>query len=47
MTLEFYSSIARGSKLIIKTFGGLIPTFEEIAGKNLVGEFFGSPILKN
>ena len=33
----FYSSVAKGSKLKFRTFWGLILTFGEVAGQNLVG----------
>ena len=44
--LKIYTSVAKGSKLKFRKFWGLIPTFIEIAGEQLVGGLFGpSPIL--
>ena len=36
--LKFYTSVAKGLKLKVKRFWGLILTFAEVTGKNLVGE---------
>ena len=45
--LKFYTRVAKGIKLKVKKFWGLIPTFVEITGKKLVGGggFFPSSIL--
>ena len=45
MGLKFYTSVAKGSKLKVRRFCGLIPTFVEVTGEKLVGGFFGPPIL--
>ena len=37
MALEFYMSAAKGLKLKVKKFQGLVPSFVEVTGKNLVG----------
>ena len=34
---EFYTSVAKGLKLKVRKFLGLIPTFVEITGEKLVG----------
>ena len=45
--MKFYTRVAKGIKLKVKEFWGLIPTFVEITGKKLVGGggFFPSSIL--
>ena len=43
MALTFYSNVAKGSKLEVKRFWGLIPTFVEVTGKKLVGGHFCPP----
>ena len=43
MVLKFYSSVAKGLKLKVIKLWGLVPTFREITGKNLVGEAFLPP----
>ena len=35
--LTFYTSLAKGLKLKVKKFLGLIPTFAEVTGEKLVG----------
>ena len=35
--LKFYTSVAKGLKLKVRKFWGLIPTFVEVAGEKLVG----------
>ena len=42
MALKFYSSVAKGLKLKVKKFWGLIRTFVEIRGEKLVGGLFAS-----
>ena len=42
--LKFYTSVAKGLKLKVKKFLGLIPTFVEVRGEKLLGGLFG-PIL--
>ena len=37
MVLKFYPSVAKGLKLKVKNFWGLIPTFIEVTGEELVG----------
>ena len=32
MVLKFYASVAKGSKLRVRRFRGLIPTFVEVTG---------------
>ena len=34
MAFKFYISVAKGSKLKVRTFWGLNPTFVKVAGKN-------------
>ena len=41
--LKFYISLSKGLKLKVRKFWGLIPTFVEVAGENLVGGLFGLP----
>ena len=44
--LKFYNSMAKGLKLKIRKFWGLIPMFVEVTGEKLVGgDLFGHPIL--
>ena len=45
MGLKFYTSVAKGSKLKVRKFCGLIPTFVEVTGEKLAGGFFRPPIL--
>ena len=35
--LKFYTSLAKGLKLKVKKFWGLVSTFVEVAGEKLVG----------
>ena len=35
--LKFYNSVAKGSKLKVRKFWRLIPTFVEVTGEKLVG----------
>ena len=49
MALKFNTSVAKGLKLKVRKFWGLIPTFVEVTGKKLVlggagGGLFASPI---
>ena len=37
MTLKFYTSVAKGSKLKVRKFWGLSPTFVEVTAEKLVG----------
>ena len=37
MALKFYTTVAKGLKVKIRTFLGLIPTFTEVTGKKLKG----------
>ena len=45
MNLKFYTSVAKGLKLKVRKFWGLIPTFIEVTGEKLVGGPFCPPIL--
>ena len=38
--LKFYTSVAKGLKLKVRKFWGLIPTFLEVTGEKLVGGAF-------
>ena len=44
MNLKFYTSVAKGLKLKVRKFWGLISTFVEVIGEKLVGVVF-PPIL--
>ena len=37
MNLKFYTSVAKGLKLKVRKFYGLVPTYVEVTGENLVG----------
>ena len=37
MNLKFYTSVAKGFKLKVREFYGLVPTFVEVTGEKLVG----------
>ena len=37
IALKFYTSVAKGLKLKVRKFWGLIPTFVEVTGEKLVG----------
>ena len=39
MTLNIYISVAKGLKLKVRKFLGLIPTFVEVTGEKMVGAF--------
>ena len=41
MTLKFYTGVAKGSKLKVRKFWELIPTFIEVTGGKLEGEGVG------
>ena len=48
--MKFYASVAKGLKLKVRKFWGLIPTFVEVTGEKLVwrggrGPFWPPPIL--
>ena len=43
MFLKIYTSVAKGSKIKVKTFLGLMPMFVEVTGEKLVGGPFCSP----
>ena len=43
MALKFYTSLAIGLKLKVKTFWRLIPTFVEVTGERLEGGLFLPP----
>ena len=45
--LKFYTSVAKGFKLKVRKFWGLIPTFAEVTGENLVGGPFWPPPILN
>ena len=40
MALKFYTSEAKGLKLKVRMFWGLIPTIVEVTGEKLVGGLF-------
>ena len=42
--LNFYNSVAKGSKLKVGKFWGLIPTFEEVTREKLIGGFVPLPL---
>ena len=44
MALEFYTSLAKGLKLKVRKFCGLIPTFIKITGEELVEEGSNPPL---
>ena len=47
MALKVYTSEAKGLKVKVKKFGGLIPTFLEVIGENQVGgkgAFYSPPL---
>ena len=46
-SLKFYTSVAKGLKLKVRKFCGLIPTFVEVTGEKLAGggNFLALPIL--
>ena len=41
--LKFYSSLSKGLEQKVRKFWGLIPTFVEVTGENLVGGAFFAP----
>ena len=43
--LKFYTSVAKGLKLKVRSFWGLSHTFEKVTGEKLVGAGGGSSIL--
>ena len=45
MALTFYTSMAKGLKLKVRKFWGLIPTFVEVTGGKVVGDLFAPPPL--
>ena len=45
LNLKFYTSVAKGLKLKVRKFLGLIPTFVEVTGEKLVGWEFLPSIL--
>ena len=50
MVLKFYTSVAKGLKLKVRKFCGLIPTFVEVTGKNLLvgrGWLFAPALILN
>ena len=47
MVLKVYTSEAKGFKVKVRKFGGLIPTFLEVIGENQVGgkgAFYSPPL---
>ena len=40
MILKFYTNVAKGLKLKVRKFLGLIPKFVEVTGEKLVGGYF-------
>ena len=50
MNLKFYTSVAKGLKLKVRKFWGLIATFVEVTEEKLSGRgggLFGAPILQH
>ena len=47
MALKFYNSVAKGLKLNVRKFWGLIPTFVKVTGENgeVGGGFLVPPII--
>ena len=43
MNLKFFTSVAKGLKLKVRKFQGLVPTFVEVTGQKLVGGPFWDP----
>ena len=43
MALKFYSSLAKGLKLKVRKFLGLVPTFIQVTVEKLVGGVFAPP----
>ena len=43
MALKFYINVAKGLKLIVRKFCGVIPTFLEVAGEKMLGRNFWHP----
>ena len=43
MTFNVYTSVAKGLKLKVRKFQGLIPTFVDVTRENLVGGLIGLP----
>ena len=43
MALKLYTSVAKGLKLKVRKFWGLISTFVEVTGEKPVGGLFASP----
>ena len=43
MNLKFYTSVAKGLKLKVRKFLGLVPSFVEVTGEKLVGRAFLLP----
>ena len=41
--MEFYTSVAKGLKLKVRMFWGLIPTFVEVTGGKLLEDLFAPP----
>ena len=45
--MKFYTSVAKGLKLKVRKFWGLIPMFVEVTEEKLVGGFFAPPPILN
>ena len=43
IALKFYASVAKGLKLKVKRFWGIIATFVEVTGETMVGGHFAPP----
>ena len=41
--MKFYTSVAKGLKLKVRKFLGLIPMFVEVTGEKLVEDLFAPP----
>ena len=47
IALKFYTSVAKGLKVKVKKFSGLIPMFVEVTGENMVEGAFWAPSILN
>ena len=47
MALKLYTVVSKGRKLKVRKFWGLIPTFVEVTGENMVGKTAKSPPLNS
>ena len=47
IALKFYASVAKGLKLKVKRFWGIIATFVEVTGETMAGGPFCAPLPLN